>query len=181
MLSPDQFPEELHCFFRWVIQGPDTTLSAPEKYSEVHKRMLHLAQSTVSMCMTKRQVKNKKSKTITTTREMPQQLAVSLAIHQAIQSKEIINLLHSFGMVIEYNRLLRVEFQIKKTVLQRIENEGGLYPPPDVVKGRHIFFAVDNVNFAEDTPDGKRTLHGTAMAIYQKIDPDDERPVLKGD
>ena len=26
-------------------------------------------------------------------------------------------------------------------------------------------FSVDNVDFAQDTPDGKRTLHGTAMAI----------------
>jgi hypothetical protein len=47
------------------------------------------------------------------------------------------------------------------------------YLPPDVVQGRHVFFAVDNVDFAEDTPDGKRTLHGTAMAIYQRCQPED--------
>lgn len=45
---------------------------------------------------------------------------------------------------------------------------GGIFIPPDVVPGRRIFFLVDNVDFAEDTPDGKRTLHGTAMAIFQK-------------
>ena len=28
--------------------------------------------------------------------------------------------------------------------------------------------AVDNIDFSEDTPDGKRTLHGTSMAIYQQ-------------
>lgn len=81
-------------------------------------------------------------------------------------------------MAVEYNRLLRVESQIEKTVLQRMEKDGGVYLPPDIVKGRHIFFAIDNIDFAEDTPDGKRTLHGTAMAIYQKTDPDDEQPEL---
>ncbi|CAH3151241.1 unnamed protein product [Porites lobata] len=138
-----------------------------------------VAQSTISMCLTERQLKNRKSQAINTTREMPQQLAVSLAIHQAIRSKEIVNLLHGFGMAVEYNRLLRVESQIEKTVLRRMEKEGGMYLPPDIVKGRHVFFAIDNVDFAEDTPDGKRTLHGTAMAIYQTTDLDDEQPVLR--
>ncbi|KAK3746101.1 hypothetical protein QZH41_015518, partial [Actinostola sp. cb2023] len=67
---------------------------------------------------------------------------------------------------------------IEKTVLKQMEKDGGVYLPPDIVKGRHIFFAIDNIDFAEDTPDGKRTLHGTAMAIYQKTDPDDEQPEL---
>ena len=178
-LSNKHCPEELHCFFRWIIQGPNNTLSDEEKCNEVRKRAMHLAQSTISMCLTERQLKNRKSQAINTTREMPQQLAVSLAIHQAIRSKEIVNLLHGFGMAVEYNCLLRVESQIEKTVLQRMEKEGGMYLPPDIVKGRHVFFAIDNVDFAEDTPDGKRTLHGTAMAIYQATDLDDEQPVLR--
>lgn len=178
-LSNKHCPEELHCFFRWIIQGPNNRLSDEEKCNEVRKRAMHLAQSTISMCLTERQLKNRKSRAINTTREMPQQLAVSLAIHQAIRSKEIVSLLHGFGMAVEYNRLLRVESQIEETVLRRMEKEGGMYLPPDIVKGRHVFFAIDNVDFAEDTPDGKRTLHGTAMAIYQSTDLDDEQPVLR--
>lgn len=60
---------------------------------------------------------------------MPQQLAVGIAIHQAIRSKEIINFLHGFGMSVEYNRILRVEAQIEKVVLQRMEQNGGVYLP----------------------------------------------------
>lgn len=60
-----------------------------------------------------------------------------------------------------------------------MEKVGGIYLPPDIVKGRHVFFAIDNVDFAEDTPDGRRTLHGTAMAMYQTTDLDDEQPVLR--
>ena len=47
------------------------------------------------------------------------------------------------------------------------------------MKGRQLFFAIDNVDFAEDTYDGKRTLHGTAMAIYQRTEPDDKKPDLR--
>ena len=113
------------------------------------------------------------------TRKMLEHLTVSLAIHQAVRSKELVNIPHGFGMAVKYNRLLRVESQIEKTVLKRIESEGGMFLPPDIVKGWHVYFATDNIDFSEDTPDGKRTLHGTAVPIYQKVGPPDEEPVLR--
>lgn len=60
-LSKDHFPEELYCFFRWVINGPNTTLSTEEKCREIYKRAMSLVQSTISMCLTERQVDNKRS------------------------------------------------------------------------------------------------------------------------
>ena len=44
--------------------------------------------------------------------------------------------------------------------------------------GRYVFFAVDNVDFTEDTPDGKNTFHGKAMAIYRRQEPGDVAPKL---
>ena len=41
------------------------------------------------------------------------------------------------------------------------------------------FFAIDNVDFAEDTYDGQYTLHGAAMAIYQRRDPQDDKQKLR--
>ena len=45
-----------------------------------------------------------------------------------------------------------------------------IYVPPFLKKGKFLFFAVDNTDFAEDTPDGKGTTHGTITAIYQRAD-----------
>ena len=77
--------------------------------------------------------------------------------------------------------VLRVEMQIEASVLKRIEQNDGVYLPPDVVVGRHAFFVVDNVDFCEDTPDGKRTFHGTAMAIYQRTNAQDQVPDIAVD
>lgn len=140
---------------------------------------MHLAQSTVSMCLTERQVQNKKSQTINITREMPEQLAVGIAVHQATRNKGMINLLHGFGLSVEYNRLLRVETEIERHVIKRMDNDGGLYIPTAIVRGRHIYFAIDNSDFSEDTHDGKRTLHAAAMVIYQPSKPEDEAPTLR--
>ena len=64
-------PKEHYCFFRWVISGPNTTLSEEVKRAKVHKRTMNLVQSTVSMCLAQRQTENKKSQVIRSAREMP--------------------------------------------------------------------------------------------------------------
>ena len=178
-LNSEHLPQELYSFCRWVLHGQNTEINGEQKSNETHKRAMSLAQTVVSMCLTDRQRNNKKSKVIKSTREMPQQLAVGLALRQSIRSKEIVNMLHGFGMSFEYNRLLRVEAQIEQSVLQRMYQHGGVYLPQDFVKNRHVFFAIDNVDFAEDTPDGKHTLHETAMAIYQKTEPGDKIPEIR--
>ena len=180
-LPKEHVPAELFSFYRWIIQGPKNELSAEKKSEEVYNRAMALSQTTVSMCLTERQVKNKKSDVVRSSSEMPLQLAVGIAVHQAVRSKQLITMLHGFGMSVDYNRILRVEAQIEASVLKRMELNDGQYIPPDVVLGRHVFFAVDNVDFAEDTPDGKNTFHGTAMVIYQRQDPGDVAPELTVD
>ena len=168
--SENIVPEELYRFCKWLILGSKREDICQAKIEDVKKRAISerssQSQTTISMCLTERQSNNKKAEALRQSREIPQQLAVGLAVHQATRSKNLVNMLHGFGLSVEYNRVMRVESQIDATVLQRMEDDGGMYIPPDVVKNRYVFFAIDNVDFAEDTYDGKRTLHGAAMAIY---------------
>ena len=138
-LPDENVPAELFSFHRWIIQGPKHELSAGKKCEEVYNRAMALSQTTVSLCLTERQVKNKKSDVVRSSSEMPLQLAVGIAVHQAVRSKQLINMLHGFGMSVDYNRILRVEAQIEASVLKRMELNNGLYIPPDVVLGRHVF------------------------------------------
>ena len=55
----------------------------------------------------------------------------------------------------------------------------GLYVPPILKKGVFVFFAADNIDFAEDTQDGKNTTHGAITAVYQKKDASGECIVPK--
>ena len=167
-------PTHLYSFYRWLLQGPMTTISNENKSSVVNRNAMSLAQTTISMFLSDRQLQNTKTHVIRPCREVPQQLAVGIAIRQAIRSRKVINILHGLGLSVEYSRMLRVEAQIANTVLRTMQKYDNLYIPPDVVFGRHVFFAVDNVDFAEDTSDGKNTLHGTAMAIYQRCQPEDK-------
>ena len=106
----DIVPEELYLFCRWLIQGTKTDPLHHKKRVDVKKCAISLSQTAISMCLTERQTSNKKSKTLRLSREMPQQLAVRLP--------ELVNMLHDFGMAVEYNRIMRVEAQIEAIVIQ---------------------------------------------------------------
>lgn len=60
-----------------------------------------------------------------------------------------------------------------------MEQNGSVCLPHDIVKGRQVFFAIDNIDFAQDTHDGQRTLHGAAMATHQRKDPQDDKQELR--
>lgn len=72
-----------------------------------------------------------------------------------------------------------MESQIEASLLRRKENHDGLFLRPHIVEGRHVFCAIDNVDFQEDTYDGRHMLHGTSMAIFQKCHADDEKPQIR--
>ncbi len=94
------------------------------------------------MYMIERQVKNKKSETVRSPREMPLQQAVGLVIRQATRSKKIINVFSGFGMSCEYNKILPAEAKIEAGVLKRIVLNNGLYLPPDLVMERNVFLLL---------------------------------------
>ena len=73
--------------FQMDCSRPKYNHSVEEKSSEVNKRAVSLAQSTISLTLTERQAKNKKSEVVKATREMSQQLGVGLAIHQDFVAK----------------------------------------------------------------------------------------------
>jgi len=60
-----------------------------------------------------------------------------------------------------------LEDKLAKSVLDNMATRNAIYIPWNVVQSISIFLAVDNIDFDEDTPDGKHTLHGTMMVAFQ--------------
>ena len=73
-----------------VFIGPKHELSAGKKSEEVYNLAMALSQTTVLMCLTEKQVKNKKSDVVRSSSEMPLQLAVGIAVHQVVRRKLLI-------------------------------------------------------------------------------------------
>ena len=107
-------------FFQWVLEGRNISLSADSKLAQVSRKTTRLAQNTITSWLSDRQVTNQKSKTLRFTKDMPQQLALGLAIRQAYRGKNIIKMLHGFGVMVSYERPLCIETQLAKAATERI-------------------------------------------------------------
>ena len=53
----------------------------------------------------------------------------------------------------------------------RIIYNQGVYVPPNTHNGTRIHFAIDNTDFVNNTPDGKREVHGIGQTVFQKYNP----------
>jgi len=62
-----------------------------------------------------------------------------------------------------------METALANAVVENTKQFQGLYVPTSLKKGTFVFFASDNIDFAEDTADGKGTKHGTVTAIYRRL------------
>ena len=49
-----------------------------------------------------------------------------------------------------------------------MSENGGIHVPPSLSPNTSLYFAIDNVNFQIDTPDGKEQLHGTTQVVFQE-------------
>lgn len=176
-------PKSLIIFLRWLLQGSSRTSRDVETTDEqVQKRVLTLAQHIMYNCLTRKQCSdNKKTLNLKHVNEWPLQLGVGLTVHATFRSKELIAYLHGLGLSVDYKRIISVETQIANQAVVSMYENNGVFVPRNFVPGRHIFFAVDNCDFQEDTPDGKNTLHGTVMNIYQSVDEHDETTSLAFD
>ena len=172
-INDTQVPYTLQNFFRWLLIGPKETLGSDQRYELAQQRVTRLAHSTISQCISERQARLKSSASFRKTRITPQEIAAAVVVRQSFRSKKVINVLSRFNMCANYTYLIKLENRIANTVLEKMIENGGNYIPHDFVTKRHIFFAVDNVDFQEDTMSGKVSLHGTSMAIYQQIMPED--------
>ena len=173
------YPDELRHFLRWVILGPTSNLDE-DKTSDrtVFDKEIHsTAQSVMFAFKTKRQISRESKSPLEGNKrhvnEWPMQLAVGLSVHQATRSRSLLEILNGFGVSVDYKRILKLETQIAEEVCNQMAIEG-VYIPPFVQQNRFVFFAIDNSDFNEDTPDGKRTTHATATVVYQQTLPGDE-------
>ena len=183
--AQDIVPTELFTLLKWILSGVVSELKTEQRAEDVNRKSVLLAQQIMYQTKTDRQVRyvpqlDKERKTFRHQREYPLQVGVGLLSHQQIRSKSVIDVLHELGVSVNYVRILCIEIQLAQAVLSN-SSEHNIFTPPKLCKGQFIFFSVDNSDFSEDTPDGKNTLHATAMVVFQRKRTKDPEAILEID
>ncbi|KAL8597167.1 hypothetical protein ACOMHN_050503 [Nucella lapillus] len=170
---------ELYTLIRWIMVGPAEKLETEHRTSVVDRVALTVSQNVMYGFKSRRQVNYKPSSESVAfrsphARENPQVLGLALTVPHDTRNKKLMDLLNAQGHCVSHGRVLLMETALANAVVENTRGFQGLYVPPFRKRGGFVFFAADNTNFAEDTPDGKGTTHGTIIAVYQKDAPSGE-------
>ena len=170
----EHIPDKLSLFFKWCLVGKSNVTKNTVRINEVDCRSKRLSEILMFECLSRRQATFICGETLYRTRELPLQVGVGLTVHSENRSAKLVDLLSHIGVSVNYDRVKVIENSIAKAVLKRMADSGGVYVPPELKSDRFTHFATDNLDFTEDTPDGKRTLHATVLVAYQSATDDKE-------
>ena len=68
-------------------------------------------------------------------------------------------MLHNAGHCLSYKQLLTVTTGLAEAVLSSSDETTGATVPPNLVPGKFVHFAVDNIDILDESLDGSNTVH----------------------
>ena len=93
----------------------------------------------------------------------PKHVGLANTIHQETRSKRLVDMLHNAGHCLSYKQLLTVTTGLAEAVLSSADESTGAVVPPNLVPGKFVHFAVDNIDILDESLDGKNTFHATQV------------------
>lgn len=90
-----------------------------------------------------------------------------LHVRKLAGSKELINMLSNFHLSMSYDKLLKIE-TLSNAVVKKMESSNVTYISPGIQHGNRLHLTIDNVDFHNNTFDGKNEFQGTSQAVFQK-------------
>ena len=100
--------------------------------------------------------------------ETPFSVGLGLYFHRQTRSKKVIDTLSKLNLTIPYDRLLKIETRIANEISKNIDNNNGVFVPPNRIYNTSLHFAIGSDDFSSDTPDGKNKFHGVAKVLFQE-------------
>jgi hypothetical protein len=169
-LSSWKNPPLTQLFLTHLWYGPYVENMGEKRDAEVKKCVEVGCQFIVQNTHTDRQVKHKPKYDTGFVHhvETPLSIGLPLTIHQRVRDKNLVRVLSSVYLGTGYEHVLNITKHIEHAVVLRMTDTGGYCLPDFIKKGITVFFAVDNIDFVEDTPYGQSTLHGTLIVVYQE-------------
>ena len=159
-----QEPDMLHNLLNWIIRGRKRCHASQNRELQLYKVVNNITQIICQNVKSDRQI-NYKSQSTQNVRfhdrtETSFSVELGLMFYKHTRSKHI-NLLLDMNLTIDYDKNLKIETNIADAIVKKMEDIDGVYLPPSIQKKCPIYFAVDNCNFQNDTPDG------TVQVVYQ--------------
>ena len=151
-------PDSLYMFVRWLLEdesGKHPISEQKEKSlkPDVHRLILSLSQDLIFAC----------NRSVLP----PKHIGIGIAIKHLTGSKELIRMMNRFGHCISYDAVIRLENRFMQQEFGD-NKDADVTIPSNISKGKFVQAAADNLDFNEETLDGKQTTHATTLVLYQR-------------
>lgn len=118
--------------------------SEKKRVNEVDDRANRLSQTLIFAYLSDYQASRSESKVSKHACELPVQVFTGLSVYQLTRSSNVVIFLHSLGLSVHYSRIWETLNTLAKSVVVKMNANGGLHRPPDIVHGRFKHFAIGN-------------------------------------
>ena len=100
--------------------------------------------------------------------ETPFSIGLGLLVHKETRNKKMIHYLSDLGLSISYKKVMKIENGLGNAIIEKKKSNDGVYIPERIIRNSCLHFAIDNIDFRNDTADGKNEFHGTTQVLFQK-------------
>ena len=129
----------LQTLIKWIIAGPRNELETEKRKRYIDQRAKNITQLIYQATKSDSQLRYKptsdSNKTFYNKKETPFSVSLGLLIHKKIRSKDIVNILANLNLLIDYEKVLRIETNIANAVVQRALKNIGVSVPPSIQAG----------------------------------------------
>ena len=154
-------PDSVYMFLKWLIEGTANggdgsfNISKAENISEnYHNAILSLGQDLVWLLSNGR-------------KPTPKHIGLAMTIKHLTGSKQMVSVINRCGHCASYPTIQRFETSLAVDYITK-RSEEGIVLPSNIFPGSFIQAAADNIDFQEETIDGKLTTHATSLVLYQR-------------
>ena len=100
--------------------------------------------------------------------ETPFAVGLGILVYKEMRNKKMIEYLSDLGLSIPYKKVMKGENGLGNMIVEKQNSNEGLYIPDNLTQSSCLHFAMDTIDFENDTTNGKGEFHGTTTVIFQK-------------
>ncbi|CAH0381202.1 unnamed protein product [Bemisia tabaci] len=155
-------PPLLLALVKMLLYGPNC-----QQQAENHSRQeaLTLAQL-ISFNMKKTDPTKSNALRHKSSAETPFPVYLSLMLHCKTRKRDLIDIVHRFGIGISYDRVLQISSALSHQAIEYFQ-EKGVVCSPYLQRGVFVTSAVDNIDINPSSTTAKSCFHGTAISLQQ--------------
>ena len=117
---------------KWIIIGPNETIEHERRQLSIHRAVSSVSQILMQSVKTKRQVQYKPTESdygMRETIETPLSVGLALEVHQKTRSKDLIEILSSMNLCVNYKRAMNLKDAIANEIKSKVSKRDNVYVP----------------------------------------------------